>query len=68
MDLIKNNKFYFGVISGVLWTAFILILFLLIFQTCLASTYGSDPKVFVQELVNDSIPIFGILWDFTLLV
>ena len=33
----------------------ILILFLLIFQTCLASTYGSDPKVFVQELVNDSI-------------
>ena len=33
----------------------ILILFLLIFQTCLASTYGSDPKVFVQELISDSI-------------
>ena len=33
----------------------ILILFLLIFQTCLASTYSSDPKVFIQELVNDSL-------------
>ena len=33
----------------------VLILFLLIFKTSLASTYSSDPKMFVQELVNDSI-------------
>ena len=33
----------------------VLILFLLIFNTSLASTYSSDPQMFVQELVNDSI-------------
>ena len=33
----------------------VLILLLLIFKTSLASTYSSDPKMFVQELVNDSI-------------
>ena len=33
----------------------VLILFLLIFKTSLADTYSSDPKVFVQELINDSI-------------
>jgi len=33
----------------------ILFLFLLIFKTSLASTYSSDPKMFVQELVNDAI-------------
>ena len=33
----------------------VLILFLLIFNTSLASTYNSDPQMFVQELVNDSI-------------
>jgi len=33
----------------------ILFLFLLIFQTCLASNYNSDPKMFIQELVDDAI-------------
>ena len=33
----------------------VLILFLLIFKISLASTYSSDPQMFVQELVNDSI-------------
>ena len=33
----------------------VLILFLLIFNTSLASTYNSDPQMFVQELVSDSI-------------
>ena len=33
----------------------ILFLFLLIFQTCSASTYNSDPKMFIQELVDDAI-------------
>ena len=30
MDFIKNKKFYFGIISGILWTSFVLIIFLLI--------------------------------------
>tara|TARA_Y100000741_G_scaffold346557_1_gene313021 strand:- start:47 stop:646 length:600 start_codon:yes stop_codon:yes gene_type:complete len=33
----------------------ILILFLIIFKTSLASTYSSDPKIFVEELVNEAI-------------
>ena len=33
----------------------VLILFLLIFKTSLASTYSSDPQTFVNELVNDAI-------------
>ena len=33
----------------------VLILFLLIFKTSLASTYSADPQMFVQELVNDAI-------------
>ena len=33
----------------------ILVLFLLIFKASLASNYSSDPKMFVQELVNDAI-------------
>ena len=33
----------------------ILFLFLLIFQTCSASTYNSEPKMFIQELVDDAI-------------
>ena len=33
----------------------VLILFIIIFKTSLASTYSSDPQMFVQELVNDSI-------------
>jgi len=33
----------------------VLILFLLIFNTSLANTYSSDPQMFVQELVNDSL-------------
>ena len=33
----------------------VLILFLLIFKTSLASTYSTDPQMFVQELVNDAI-------------
>jgi len=33
----------------------IVILLLLFFKTSLASTYSSDPKMFVEELVNDAI-------------
>ena len=33
----------------------ILILFLIIFKTSLAHTYNTDPKIFVDELVNDAI-------------
>jgi len=33
----------------------ILVLFLLIFKTSFASTYSSDPQIFVKELVNDAI-------------
>ena len=33
----------------------IVILLLLVFKTSLASTYSSDPKMFVEELVNDAI-------------
>jgi len=33
----------------------ILVLFLLIFKTSFASTYSSDPQMFVKELVNDAI-------------
>jgi len=33
----------------------ILFLFLLIFKTSFASTYSSDPQMFVKELVNDAI-------------
>ena len=33
----------------------ILFLFLLVFQTCSASSYNSDPKIFIQELVDDAI-------------
>ena len=33
----------------------ILVLFLLIFKTSFASTYSSDPHMFVQELVNEAI-------------
>ena len=32
-----------------------LILFILIFKTAVANTYSSDPKMFVQELVDDAI-------------
>ena len=34
---------------------FILILFFFVFKTSFASTYNSDPKLFVEELVNDAI-------------
>ena len=33
----------------------ILVLFLLIFKTSFASTYSSDPQMFVQELVTEAI-------------
>ena len=33
----------------------ILVLFFLIFKTSFASTYSSDPQMFVEELVNDAI-------------
>ena len=33
----------------------ILILFLIIFKTSLANSYSSDPKIFVEELVNEAI-------------
>ena len=35
-------------------TNFILIIFLFIFKVSFANTYNSDPKVFVEELVNDA--------------
>tara|TARA_Y200000002_G_C22653761_1_gene652517 strand:- start:81 stop:680 length:600 start_codon:yes stop_codon:yes gene_type:complete len=35
--------------------SYVLILFLLIFKTSIASTYSSDPQMFIQELVNDAI-------------
>ena len=33
----------------------IVILLLLIFNTSLANTYSTDPKMFVEELVSDAI-------------
>jgi phospholipid transport system substrate-binding protein len=33
----------------------ILVLFLLIFKISFASTYSSDPQIFVKELINDAI-------------
>jgi len=33
----------------------ILILFLLLFKTSFANTYSSDPKLFIDELINDAI-------------
>ena len=36
-------------------TNFILIIFLFIFKVSFANSYNSDPKVFVEELVNDAI-------------
>ena len=33
----------------------ILILFLLIFKTSIANTYDADPKIFIEELLNDAI-------------
>ena len=36
-------------------TNFILIIFLFIIKVSFANTYNSDPKVFVEELVNDAI-------------
>ena len=36
-------------------TNFILILFLFIIKVSFANTYNSDPKIFVEELVNDAI-------------
>ena len=36
-------------------TSLILVLFLLIFKISFASTYSSDPQIFVKELVNDAI-------------
>ena len=36
-------------------TSLILILFLLIFKTSIANTYDADPKIFIEELLNDAI-------------
>ena len=33
----------------------VLVLILLIFKTSFANTYGSDPEIFIKELVNDAI-------------
>ena len=33
----------------------IIILFLLIFKTSIANTYDADPKIFIEELLNDAI-------------
>jgi len=64
MDLIKNKKFYFGVISGILWTTFILILFLLILsdnpiENTLEYSYKNNKLgglIALSSLIN--LPIF----------
>ena len=64
MDLIKNKKFYFGVISGILWTTFILILFLLILsdnpiENTLEYSYKNNKQgglIALSSLIN--LPIF----------
>ena len=66
MDFIKNKKFYFGIISGVLWTTFILILFLLILsddpiEYTLKYSYNNNKLgglIALSSLIN--LPIFFI--------
>ena len=66
MDLVKNKKFYFGIISGVLWTTFILILFLIILsddpiEYTLEYSYKNNKLgglIALSSLIN--LPIFFI--------
>ena len=63
---IKNKKFYFGIISGVLWTTFILILFLIILsddpiEYTLEYSYKNNKLsglIALSSLIN--LPIFFI--------
>ena len=66
MDFIKNKKFYFGIISGVLWTTFVLIIFLLILsddpiEFTLQYSYKNNKLgglIALSSLIN--LPIFFI--------
>tara|TARA_B100001559_G_C16117898_1_gene447053 strand:+ start:13 stop:309 length:297 start_codon:yes stop_codon:yes gene_type:complete len=66
MDFIKNKKFYFGIISGVLWTSFVLIIFLLILsdepiEYTLQYSYSNKKLgglIALSSLIN--LPIFFI--------
>ena len=66
MDFIKNKKFYFGIISGILWTSFVLIIFLLILsddpiEFTLQYSYKNNKLgglIALSSLIN--LPIFFI--------
>ena len=66
MDFIKNKKFYFGIISGILWTTFVLIIFLLILsddpiEFTLQYSYKNNKLgglIALSSLIN--LPIFFI--------
>tara|TARA_Y100000766_G_scaffold274181_1_gene275916 strand:- start:142 stop:435 length:294 start_codon:yes stop_codon:yes gene_type:complete len=66
MDFIKNKKFYFGIISGILWTTFVLIIFLLILSNdpiefTLQYSYKNNKLgglIALSSLIN--LPIFFI--------
>ena len=66
MDFIKNKKFYFGIISGILWTTFVLIIFLLIqsndpIEFTLQYSYKNNKLgglIALSSLIN--LPIFFI--------
>ena len=66
MDFIKNKKFYFGVISGILWTSFVLIIFMLILsddpiEFTLQYSYKNNKLgglIALSSLIN--LPIFFI--------
>jgi len=66
MDFIKNKKFYFGIISGVLWTSFVLIIFLLILsdepiEYTLQYSYSNNKLgglIALSSLIN--LPVFFI--------
>mgnify|MGYP001427733258 FL=1 len=66
MDFIKNKKFYFGIISGILWTTFVLIIFLLILsddpiEFTLQYSYKNNKLgglIALSSLIN--LPVFFI--------
>ena len=66
MDFIKNKKFYFGIISVILWTSFVLIIFLLILsddpiEFTLQYSYKNNKLgglIALSSLIN--LPIFFI--------
>ena len=57
MDFIKNKKFYFGIISGVLWTSFVLIVFLLILSVSLSD----DPIEYTLEYSYNNNKLAGLI-------